>query len=53
MTFFKPLLQVGMIFLLTALLCAVLVELLQASPLCSIGFFFIGTLAVVLTVDAL
>lgn len=53
MAFFKPLFQLGMLFLLTALMCLVLVNLLPESPLCGVGFLCIGTMAVILTVDAL
>lgn len=53
MVLFKPLLRLGVLFMLTALLCFALVECLQSNPLCSLGFLFAGTLAVILTVDAL
>jgi hypothetical protein len=53
MAFFKPLFQLGMLFLLTALMCFVLLNLLQITPLCGVGFFCVGTMAVILTVDAL
>ena len=53
MALFKPLLQLGMLFSLTAFMCLVLVDLLPVNPLCSVGFFCIGTMTVLLTVDAL
>ncbi|WP_181357436.1 hypothetical protein [Stenomitos frigidus] len=53
MAFFKPLFQLGMLFVLTALTCWVLVNFLQASPLCGIGFFCASMMAILLTVDAL
>jgi hypothetical protein len=53
MAFLRPLFQLGMLFLLTSLMCLVLVNLLPASPLCGVGVLCIGTIAVILTVDAL
>lgn len=53
MAFFKPLFQLGILFLLTALMCLVLINLLQITPLCSVGFFCIGMITIILTVDAL
>lgn len=53
MTFFKPLFQLGVLSVLTALMCLGLIELLQTNPLYSLIFLFVCTLAILLTVDAL
>lgn len=53
MSFFKPGLIIGMLFVLTSGMCWMLVELLQVNPLCSLGFLIVGSMAVVLAVDAL
>ncbi len=53
MVFLKPLLQLGMLFVLTSLMCLALIELLPANPLVSLVFFAVSTLTIILTVDAL
>jgi hypothetical protein len=52
MVLLKPLLQLGMLFVLTSLMCLALIELLPANPLCGLVFFVVSILAILLTVDA-
>ena len=52
MVLLKPLLQLGMLFILTSLMCLGLIELLPANPLCGLVFFVVSILAILLTVDA-
>lgn len=53
MEYFEPLLTLITLFVMTALLCLVAVDLFLLSPLLSIGFFLIGVLGVMLTTDAI
>jgi hypothetical protein len=52
MVLLKPLLQLGMLFVLISLMCLALIELLPANPLCGLVFFVVSILAILLTVDA-
>ncbi|UBF25198.1 hypothetical protein K9N68_26810 [Kovacikia minuta CCNUW1] len=53
MEYLKPFVLLFALFLLTSLLCWVSYDLFLLSPLFSVGFFLVGVLAVIMTVDAI
>jgi hypothetical protein len=53
MEYLKPVLLLLALSLLTFLLCWLSYSLLLLSPLFSVGFFLVGVLGVIMTVDAI